>query len=318
MKVNVLYLAKAKFGGWPTFTKHLKDALKRAGMDPVLRVHGARMAPVDFGHGLRALRMPHEAMKRTKEPMLIAAADKKHAGIAQDLVLNHGAKIVVHDPAEKHLARIPGSSVIVIRRTMHAKVPGSTFIPHPYTRFYGGEHQPGKDKKYEAISQSRVDFDKYTHHILEANDLGSRIKVFGSANPMYVYFKLRERWPKFKAEEFPRQAHAGAKLCAEASAVVDMSAIKGDGGGSQYSFLEAWDAEAPLVINRKWLDNLPPDEMRVNGNCLAAADGMELFAILEALKRDTGLRNNLIHGGLLSLADHEPKMIGERYAALLD
>jgi hypothetical protein len=31
-----------------------------------------------------------------------------------------------------------------------------------------------------------------------------------------------------------------------------MSVIKNDGSGSQYTFLEAWDAGSGLVLNNKW------------------------------------------------------------------
>ena len=311
-KVAVAYLAKAKYGGWPTFTRHLHAALRASGLAPVIRTLGARTAamPTDFGHGLICRRVCLKDLLACKMPVLIACADKEHAEAASTLV-SAGAWIVVHDPAEKHLAGIPPERTIVIRRSMKQRSPRAQLILHPYERC-----RPDRNPVHPAIAHARIDFDKYTHFLLEANDLGAEIRIVGAPNPMYVHFKIHPRWPDFKPEPFDRVAHAGATLCASARAVVDMSAIKHDGGGSQYSFLEAWDARTPLVINRKWTAGYDGDEMQAGKNCLVASDGMEIKQCLDALK-DPSVSDALVCNGEASLEQHDPQVIGPAYRTLL-
>ena len=310
-KIQIAYLAKAKYGGWPTFTKHLRDALEAVGCRAVVRTVGARHTPIDFGHGLRAIRMPEAALLKSKDPILISAADKEHVDVAKRLIGN-GANIVVHDPAEKHLVDIPPSRTIVIRRSMHKKIAGSFFIPHPYVRC-----NPKRSKMHSAIAHSRIDFDKYTHLVLDAIDRGADICIMGAVNPRYVYFKIKERWPDFSPQAFPRDADAGAHLCARAGTVVDMSAIKNDGGGSQYSFMEAWDARTPLVINSKWIEEYPSDEMQPGFNCLASKDGEGICQCIQSIQNDDGVAESLIRGGESSLDQHDPSAVGTAYREFL-
>ena len=318
MNPIIVYLAKARYGGWVTFTRHLQEAMRAQGFRAPLRFAGKMMRPVDFGCGLRGLRMEPEALLQDKRPFIIAAADKHHVELATRLIGTGRGYIVVHDPAEKHLAHIPNNRRIVIRRSMHRALPGSHFIPHPYTRHYGDDNAPPKKKRRRAIAHSRIDFDKGTHHILEANDLGAKVEIRGAPNPRYVFFKLKERWPSFKPEPFPKTKEAGVELCATSGAVVDMSVIKGDGGGSQYSFMEAWDAGTPLIISNEWVAGKPQDEMRPGYNCLAASDGSQIAGLLDMLDRDKDMRADLVANGLRSLEAHEPSVIGEQYRALLD
>ena len=316
-RIAVAYLAKAKYGGWLSFTMHLCAALRACGCEPVVRTLGARTAPMpkQFGYGLMCRRLALDDLIALREPVLIAAADKDHADAARCLV-QRGARIVVHDPAEKHLAGIDPASCIVIRQSMKARMPASTFIPHPYRRTYHDAGTPPHERA-AAVCQARIDFDKHTDKVLEACDLGSDIRCVGAANPMYVFHKLRPRWPQFAVKPFDTAAGSGAALCRQASATVDMSAIAGDGGGSQYSFMEAWDAGSPLIINRKWIDGLAPDEMRHGWNCLAAATGQEIHDSLRLLNRDPELASRLVANGEANLRDHDPYLIGSQYREML-
>jgi len=317
--IVLAYLAKAKYGGWPTFTKHLHAALREAGMNPIVRTLGARTAqmPHDFGHGLMARRVTLADLKASQVPIIVAAADKLHAGAASELA-KAGATIVVHDPAERHLADIPHERVVVIRRSMKARMPNARFIAHPYARsFTHSEDKAETRRTMPAIAHSRIDFDKYTHLILEANDLGAGISIMGAANPMYLHFKIHPKWPDFSPKAFPRERHAGADLCFGASAVVDMSAIKNDGGGTQYSFLEAWDGQAPLVVNTKWTDGFSDDAMKPEVNCLAAKTGADIAACIRRIAEEPGLAERLVAAGEASLLEHAPALIGAQYRELV-
>ena len=63
--------------------------------------------------------------------------------------------------------------------------------------------------------------------------------------------------------------------------MVDLSAIKNDGGGSQYTFLEAIHQGTVLVLNKKWVDNV--NTPFINGkNCLVIEDEYDLAYILKS------------------------------------
>lgn len=316
-RVTVAYLAKAKFGGWPSFTMHLCAALRAAGMAPVIRTLAARTAemPRKFGYGLMCRRMAFADLCGLRDPIIIAAADKDHADAARALIAK-GALLVVHDPAEKHLAGMPADRCVVIRQAMLRHMAAATFIPHPYQRAYDSEGDPPALRD-SPVCQARIDWDKHTDLILEAADLWGQIRLLGASNPMYVFHRIKPRWPDFKVQPFPPDQHGGAALCRTASATIDMSAIKGDGGGTQYSFMEAWDAGSPLIISRKWTEGFPDDEMRHGVNCLVAGSGGEIRDHLAAIHTNPEKSARLVKAGVLSLERHEPARVGAQYASAL-
>ena len=61
---------------------------------------------------------------------------------------------------------------------------------------------------------------------------------------------------------------------------VDMTIIRGDGGGTQYTWLEAWSAGCIPIINIEWLLE-EPDDMIPGYNCIAVAGAEELAEILQ-------------------------------------
>ena len=74
--------------------------------------------------------------------------------------------------------------------------------------------------------------------------------------------------------------------------MVDLTAIVSDGGGSQYTFLEGWDAGCVLVLNKKW--GLSGDKtMDPNVNCLFVEDADELCEVLQSDED----RSHLIEAG---------------------
>ena len=58
-----------------------------------------------------------------------------------------------------------------------------------------------------------------------------------------------------------------------------MSVIKNDGGGSQYTFLEAIYERCALVINRKWIEG-SKTEFIDKENCFVVANEEELESLL--------------------------------------
>lgn len=267
--MNLFYLADAKYGGWPTFTAHLFHGLVAAGHEPALFKVGkkteTRMRP--YGRGIEYQNVSLDAARMLADgvPSLITAASPKRADDAR-AILESGAGIVVHDPTELK-AGLPDALaaarvVLVIRASMRAHLPDARLMPHPYMPLHPKRHVAAN-----AVAFSRVDFDKHTDIIVQANELllnGERCQIYGSVNRMYEHHKLAQahpEWRKFYRRDLPaEELHAGAKLAAASRYVVDMSAIVGDGGGTQYTFLEAMDGGATLVLNEAWRTG-PDDEM---------------------------------------------------------
>jgi hypothetical protein len=188
-------------------------------------------------------------------PFLITAADKTHRTLASELH-EAGAWLVIHDPTELKeplVSAIRQERVIVIRESMLAHLPGATYLPHPYRRL----KFPGKQERKSAVSVSRVDFDKHTEMIIEANvNLREPIEIYGFLNTIYAHFKLEKvdaDWRRnYRGTFAADDLWAAARIALHYRYVVDMSVIKGDGGGTQYTFLEAADAGCGLILNSGW------------------------------------------------------------------
>lgn len=69
-----------------------------------------------------------------------------------------------------------------------------------------------------------------------------------------------------------------AELCRNADCAIDLTEFSWDGGGAQYTFLEAMDAGCSLIINRKWTQYA--GEMRDGYNCHVAGSADELVALV--------------------------------------
>jgi hypothetical protein len=253
------YLAKPKYGGWPTYTAHLLRGLRSAGHDAHIIKHGNKTERMTrpFGRKLRYQNVNRDDLIATarSSDVLITAVDKTYYELAVDLI-DAGASIVVHDPTEMKeplRSALPEANVIVIRESMLQHLPHASFIPHPYA---ARALEPTAPKR-SAVSISRVDFDKHTELIVAANlVLQQAIDIYGALNGLYGKIKLDEIDPEWKENYKGRftadDLWAAVRIAATYERVVDMSVIKGDGGGSQYTFLEAADAGASLILNAEW------------------------------------------------------------------
>jgi len=61
---------------------------------------------------------------------------------------------------------------------------------------------------------------------------------------------------------------------------VDMSIIKNDGGGTQYTFLEAIYQKCILIINSKWVEGFETPFVNKK-NCFVISDGYELAGLIK-------------------------------------
>ena len=93
-----------------------------------------------------------------------------------------------------------------------------------------------------------------------------------------------------------------------------MSAISGDGGGTQYTFFEAWEAGAVLVVNSEWIRD--GDEMKPGINCLSAGGSGELAGII-ARKQDAAEWLALNRGAGETMQHHAPRIIAPQFLKAL-
>lgn len=285
--VHLIYMARPIYGGWVSFTAHLalKYSLRLFKLGNKTEGTDAEPKLRDYGYGVEYQnRAPNDLPKGR---LLITAIDKTYYEFLDKLP--DGTMMVIHDPTEvtgkgkepvlKALARF---KVITIRESVKKFLSQefgikSKFIIHPFYEYpYTKTKNPGG-----AVSISRIDFDKHTDIILKANkQLKDPVEIYGAINRQYVFFKLNDLgFKRFYKGPFEKSFEELDDILADAKYVVDMSVIKNDGGGSQYTFLEAMYQGCALVINAKWVDGSKTDF--VDGkNCFVVGDGDELASLL--------------------------------------
>lgn len=314
--INLFYLSNNTTGGWVTFTHHLIYALQAEDVDFRLFKHGKNTETCKrpFGYGRSYRNITAEDALELEGVNVIVAAAKQHADMANSL-LEEGAKIVLHDPTElkgylnASLVKNPWVIRKAVLRYLERNYPdmGGTFIRHPYCRV--PEECDAKRRKV-CVSTSRIDFDKHTEILLDAKRLGAPIEIHGFENRLYTKFKICPKYPEWEQSKaaYPREARSAWDILRRAALAVDMSLIKGDGGGTQYTFLEAWDAGTPMIIHSGWI--MEDDDMKPGLNCMTAGDGESLAKLVKKLLRDPETRDKLSAMGQASLGAHSPEVIG--------
>lgn len=322
MKVNLFYLSGNTTGGWVTYTSHMCKGLKGFSLFKVGNRTETKSRP--FGYGLDYVNLSlDDAVRQVHSgPSLIVALQKNWREKAEKLI-DAGAWTVIHDPAEfKHFdMKVVGPRSITIRKAVHSQVRGSHLLLHPYQRHY----QEGTlaTREIRACSISRIDFDKRTDILLDANRLlppGLRIDIHGFENRIYTRFKLCPKYPEWEQSvaHYAREDRRAADICHSSWYSVDMSVIKGDGGGTQYTFLESMDAGSVNVINSQWI--IPGDEMvpypRPSANCVTAGNGQELAAVLRS-NDVLGTCDNIVRAGESLMRNHRAEVIAQELLDLL-
>jgi len=333
VNINLLYLSDSTYGGWMTYTYHLVQALQVA-PNPVsitikkIRSTDYRIAK-DFGYGLHYYGRRLETLLQEETApsaiTIIVAIHKNYRSVAQELFrAKPRCILILHDYNELGKLGADVSECVVIRPVNKKLVPGSVYIPHPYKPATINQQYQIR-KTMHARSINRIDFDKHTEMALLANKLlpaNKQIDIRGCENNrIYSKFKLEKlgftqnsRRPMNQRTGFSREADAAVGLLSHVRYMVDMSAIKGDGGGTQYTFLEAMDAEACCVLNQAWFQ--VPGEMIPGTNCLAAATSDELANILQKTK-EVQRQQIVLTAKETTLAAHDYKKIGRQYKQFL-
>ena len=307
---NLIYLAKPIYGGWVTFTGHLSKKYDY----PIhkLTKHTEKTYR-SFGYECAYKNLALSDLIVLENP-LITAVDKSFWEYLQ--YFPEGTGIVIHDPTECKSSKegnpliqetaTMGSNLLhkfrvyVIRESVQTYLQethniSATFLKHP---FYLSEIPKGmKGLRFKNVSVARIDFDKNTDILLKANALldpdalDSHIHLFGAENRIYVYHKLRELgiqkyWLGKFAKNMIPQYLEGQSILKDADYMIDLSIIKGDGGGTQYSFLEAIHQDCILVLHNEWIQ--AGSTFKSGFNCIGVSDEHELADFLKQGLSESG------------------------------
>ena len=296
---NLLYLAKPVYGGWVTFTAHLSHKLKAPIHKITTRTEKNQR---DFGYecGYRNISLEDALLLKN---VIITALDKHYWQYLP--YFSSDTKIVIHDPTECKFSKKVGNplvqstekneipvlnkmKVITIRESVQEylmnkfQIP-SEFMPHP---FFSYEIPKLKGLGYKCVSIARIDFDKNTDILLKANRLltnkKNHVYLFGAENRLYVHHKLKDfDIDKYWKGRFPKNlspVYDGKSILKDAKYMIDMSTIKEDGGGTQYTFLEAIYHDCILILHNEWISK---GELFQSGvNCLGVSNETELAELL--------------------------------------
>jgi hypothetical protein len=272
--MNLIYMARPIYGGWVTFTAHLHLKYNCLLFKPSKR-NETRLR--DFGYGVSYQNQTIQSIQE-KENLVITAIDKHYYEYLPFFPDN--TILILHDPTElkgkdnpiiNHLQRF---QIRVIRKTMQDFLKqtysiDSEYYPHP---FYEYSMVPVPGFSYPYVSISRIDFDKHTNLLLKANaklpESEPKIQLFGAENRLYVHHKLKPLgfegvWHGKYPKTLPLQKE-NTSILKDAKYVLDMSIIKGDGGGTQYTFLEAIYENCVLILHYDWVSQGNTFQDKVN------------------------------------------------------
>ena len=68
--------------------------------------------------------------------------------------------------------------------------------------------------------------------------------------------------------------------------MIDLSILPNDGGGTQYTFLDAIYHNCAIILNRQWIENVDREyrDFKEGENCYAVSNAEELKDLLDDVK----------------------------------
>ena len=262
------------------------------------------------------MRTLEELLLDPRPAILAGGSWKWDASVWQQLAKRRGGLWwVFHDPTEfksmPHVAAVDPQLCIVLRKSNLAHQPQAQLLPQPYVLRYTNSEAT---RTVHAVCTARVDSIKQSHLIVEANRMlpqVQRVQMSGTPNRMYVYGK-KAKYPELAdIKPRPAGAHSGAELCRTAYYSVDMSRITGDGGGLQYTTLEAIDAGAVPVVDQGWMaEPGPMHALRV----FTVAGSAGLAALLRAPIDHKLLAVMRAHNRSYLLRHHAARILSKAYS----
>lgn len=307
MNSNLFFLSDFyKRGGAVSFTAHL---LYTIGSNQILRItkHKKRNGTGPFGYGLYYKIVQPSFFDQCNSLFVTDFFRYEHI---LDKLRGRNVSIVIHDSGEishESAECLKEWKIICIRKAFKEYLKTTydaeaEFLYHPFYP-YATENSSGSqlrnnilernNERNESVSISRIDHGKNTEVIVEANKIleaksCDTIKIYGPYNPLYVQHFLggEHNFSRYYQGTFIKSFQAISNILNRAKFVIDLSTLPNDGGGTQYTFLEAIHHGAALIINRKWIENVSEEyrDFREGFNCFAVANAEELATLISNAK----------------------------------
>ena len=265
--MNLVYMARPVYGGWVTMTAHLSLTFNY----PIFKItKKSEKSKRNFGYNVQYQNKSINDIIKLDD-LVITAIDKNYYEYLDQFP--DSTILIIHDPTEvknkEFVEKIKRFKIYTIRDTVYYYLLNyldiqSVLRVHPFYQYPLINNN--KNSQYNCLSISRIDFDKHTEIILKANRLiegdSNKIHIFGAENRLYVHHKLsslglKEDFEKYWMKKFPKNLPLtdsdSNNLLNNCEYVVDMSIIKGDGGGTQYTFLEAIYNDCILILHDEWV-----------------------------------------------------------------
>jgi hypothetical protein len=295
---NIFYLAKPIYGGWVSFTAHLSKKYDI----PIYKISKrGEINKRDYGYDCQYQNININDIKDYKN-IIITAIDKHYWEYLN--LFPSCTRIIIHDPTECKISKkelnpliqkvdnndvlLNKFKVITIRESVQEYLKEkfnikSEFLYHPFYK-YEKDDYPGLG--YKCVSIARIDFDKNTDIILKANKLiknkDYHTYLFGAENRIYVHHKLKElNIDEYWKGKFPKKLSPTYNDCSilkDCKYMIDLSTIKNDGGGTQYTFLEAIYHDTILILNNDWIEK--GNLFKSGYNCIGVSNEIELSDFL--------------------------------------
>lgn len=298
VKIALYYLGEPKTGGWVTYIKNMVRSLNLIGVKPLLFKIGkktqARSRVLCEGINIRTISFNDAKRVNKKLPFCIVAMALKDEFKEMSIeMLSQGNGSIIHHgcgqtPDKEFFDTIKAPfKNLAVRPAIKTKVESFGYdckvLLHPYFR----ENIENK-KLFKFGSISRVDFVKNTHIIAEANAKAqNKCHIYGTINRLYENFKIKEVNPIWKDNYFGEFDPSNAcKLASEYEFIIDLTRIKQDGGGFQYTFLEAIDSGCDIILHRDWVKESGYFKEGINCHCVESVEELvELMNNYDNLKR---------------------------------
>ena len=313
---HLVYLAKPIYGGWVTFTAHCS---KKYGY-PIYKItKKTEKSQRDFGYDCKYQNVSFTDLIALPN-IIITAIDKHYWEYLQ--YIPKDTKLIIHDPTECKRTKegnplVQGDKILLkefkimtIRETVQEYLQNnfqvaSILLKHPFYAY----PKLVKTNKFHAVSISRIDFDKNTDIILKANKLikdpKKKVYLFGAENRLYVHHKLKalgiEDYWKGKFPKTFEPMYNEKSILEGTKYMIDLSTIKGDGGGTQYTFLEALYHNCVLVLHNDWISK--GNLFHSGVNCIGVSNEEELANILNNGLNEE-LYNKIIENGSKIIKKH--------------
>lgn len=122
--------------------------------------------------------------------------------------------------------------------------------------------------------------------MLEVNKITKNpIKIYGWINKRYVTEKLDPTlFSKYYQGKYAKSFPTTSKILANSKFMVDLSVLPMDGGGTQYTFLDAIYHNCAIILHRGWIENVDAQyrDFKEGHNCYAVSNAKELSELLNS------------------------------------